>query len=114
LTRKRRSSVVYRLPPTLAILDAATGARRQTAATCADADDVFFDRRRSRIYVICGSGAVDVFAAAEGGYGRLARIPSRNGARTGFFAPQLDRLFVAARAAGGSRDAAILVFRPAP
>jgi hypothetical protein len=101
-------------PPTLAILDVATGARRQTAATCADADDVFFDHKRRRIYVICGSGAVDVFETAARDYGRLARIPSRNGARTGFFAPQLDRLFLAARAEGGSRDAAILVFRPAP
>ncbi|MDB5428623.1 MAG: repeat containing protein [Phenylobacterium sp.] len=107
-------AVVYRLPPTLAILDVATGARRQTAATCADADDVFFDHKRRRIYVICGSGAVDLFEAAGRSYARLARIPSRNGARTGLFAPQLDRLFVAARAAGGNRDAAILIFRPAP
>ena len=37
---------------------------------------------------------------------------SRAGARTGVFAPALDRLYVAARAAPGSRDAAILVFRP--
>ena len=107
-------AVVYRLPATLAILDAATGARHQSTATCADADDVFFDHKRRRVYVICGSGAVDVFEAAARDYGRLARIPSRNGARTGFFEPQLDRLFVAARAASGSRDAAILVFRPAP
>ena len=105
-------AVVYRLPPMLAILDVATGARRQTAATCADADDVFFDHQRRRIYVICGSGAVDVFEAATKGYARLARISSRSGARTGLFAPQLDRLFVAARAPSGSRDAAILVFRP--
>jgi DNA-binding beta-propeller fold protein YncE len=109
-----RIAVVYRLPPTLAILDVAGGARRQTAATCADADDVFFDDPRRRIYVICGSGAVDVFGASSKGYARLARIPSRSGARTGLFAPQLDRLFVAARALSGSRDAAILVFRPEP
>ncbi|HEX7761228.1 MAG TPA: hypothetical protein VF459_17100 [Caulobacteraceae bacterium] len=107
-------AVVYRLPPTLAILDVATGARRQTAATCADADDVFFDHLRKRIYVVCGSGAVDVFEAAAKGYAPLARIRSRGGARTGFFAPQLDRLFVAARAQPGGRDAAILVFRPPP
>lgn len=107
-------ATVYRLPPTLAILDLATGARRQTAATCADADDVFFDHLRRRIYVLCGSGAVDVFEAAGKDYARLARIATRGGARTGFFAPQLDRLFVAARAQAGSQDAAILVFRPTP
>ena len=107
-------AAVYRLPSTLAIIDIGTGARRQTAATCGDADDVFFDHARRRIYVICGSGAVDVFGADAKGYSRLAHVPSRNGARTGFFAPQLNRLFVAARAPAGSRDAAILVFRPAP
>lgn len=106
-------AAVYRLPPILAILDVATGARRQSTSTCLDADDVFFDHLRKRIYVICGSGAVDVFEASAKGYGRLARVPTRGGARTGFFAPQLDRLFVAARAESGRRDAAILVFRPA-
>ena len=107
-------AVVYRLPTMLAILDSATGARRQATATCADADDVFFDHKRKRIYVICGGGAVDVFAGDGKRYARLARLPTRGGARTGFFAPELDRLFVAARAPGGSRDAAILVLRPAP
>jgi DNA-binding beta-propeller fold protein YncE len=107
-------ATVYRLPATLATIDLRTGARRQTASSCADADDVFFDPGRKRIYVICGGGAVDVFAATATGYSRLARVPSRPGARTGIFAPQLDRLFVAARAQAGSRDAAVLVFRPTP
>lgn len=112
--KARVAAVVYRLPATLAILDMATGARRQTAATCGDSDDVFFDPARRRLYVICGSGAVDVFETAGTSYARLARIETRPGARTGIFSPQLDRVFVAARAQAGSRDAAILVFRPAP
>jgi len=107
-------ATVYRLPPTLAILDLATGARRQAISTCADADDVFVDAPRHRIYVICGSGAIDVLEASAKGYAPVARVATRPGARTGVFAPQLDRLFVAARAQAGSRDAAILVFRPAP
>ena len=107
-------AAVYRLPATLAIIDLATGARRQTIGGCGDTDDVFFDHPRKRIYVICGSGVVDVFEASAKGYSRLAETPTRGGARTGFFAPQLDRLFVAARAQPGSRDAAILVYRPAP
>ena len=104
-------AAVYRFPTRLALYDIATGARRQTLDTCADADDLFFDHQRKRLYVICGSGVVDVFGAAASGYLRLDRIQSRGGARTGFFAPQLDRLFVAARSAG-STPAAILVFRP--
>ena len=104
-------ATVYRFPPSLALYDIATGARRQILGACGDADDVFFDHRRKRIYVICGSGAVDVLGVAGKGYARLDRIQTRSGARTGFFAPQLDRLFVAARA-GSSAPAAILVYEP--
>ena len=104
-------ATVYRFPATLALYDIATGARRQTAATCGDADDVFFDPQRKRLYVICGSGAVDVFGAAGKDYLRLDRISTSSGARTGLFVPQLDRLFVAARA-GPSTPAAILVYQP--
>ena len=104
-------ATVYRLPAKLVIFDSTSGARRQMLDTCGDADDVFFDSRRHRLYVVCGGGAVDVFAIAGQGYVRLARIPSRRGARTGLFVPQLDRLYVAARASG-SRPAAILVLRP--
>jgi hypothetical protein len=53
---------------------------------------------------------VDVFQSDRGSYARLARIPSRAGARTGLFVPREDRLFVAARG-DGANGAAILVFR---
>jgi hypothetical protein len=56
---------------------------------------------------------VDVFTRGAAGYARTARITSRKGARTGLFVPELDRLFVAARA-GPMSPAAILVFKPAP
>jgi hypothetical protein len=107
-------AVGYRAPAKLALFEAASGARRQTLETCGDTDDLFFDAPRRRLYVVCGSGGVDVFQAGPGGYVRLARIDSRRGARTGLFVPGLDRLFIAARAGFGRRDAAILVFRPGP
>lgn len=103
-------AVVYRLPSRLVVQDAATGALRSDIATCGDADDVFFDAKRSRIYVACGSGAVDVMEKAGGGYRLLSRVKTRSGARTALWVPELDRLFVAARGA----DAAILVYRPQP
>ena len=105
-------AVAYRAPARLAIYDAASGVRRQALDTCGDADDLFFDGPRHRLYVVCGGGGVDVFEASPAGYARLARVASRKGARTGLFA--LDRLFVAARAGVAGRDAAILVFRPRP
>ena len=102
---------VYRLPARLVLRETGSGAVRQALDTCGDADDVWFDGRRQRIYVICGGGAVDVFEAHGGGYARAARIATRGGARTGLFSPQLDRLYVAVRA-NGREPAAIWTFRP--
>jgi hypothetical protein len=85
------------------------GDERQALRTCGDADDLFFDAARYRIYVACGEGQVDVFEVRKG-FAHLAQVASRSGARTGPWAPELDLLFVAARAQRG--DAAILVFGP--
>lgn len=104
-------AVVYRAPAKLVLFDTATGHVVQQLGTCGDADDAFFDAARHRLYVVCGAGAVDVFDQRQGSYAHSARLATRNGARTGLFAPKLDRLFVAARAAG-ARDAAILVLKP--
>jgi DNA-binding beta-propeller fold protein YncE len=103
--------VVYRQPAQLVIFDATTGAERQTAITCGDADDLFFDAKRRRLYVACGDGHVDVFERKGVSLERRAQIATSNGARTALFSPDLDRLFVAARAEGGS-PAAILAYRP--
>jgi hypothetical protein len=112
--RRHVVAVVFRLPARLRLIETAAGRTLFDAPTCGDADDVFFDPTRGRIYVICGAGVVDVFqqAADPADYKRLARIATRPGARTGLFSSTDDRLYVAARATGG-RPAAILVYRPA-
>jgi hypothetical protein len=79
---------------------------------CGDADDVFADRKRHRVYVSCGEGVIDVLEPGDAGYRRLARVPTVSGARTSLFVSELDRLFVAVRA-GSNEPAAIWVFRPA-
>ena len=106
--------MVYRIPARLVALEAASGAAKADLPTCDDADDLFFDDKRRRIYVSCGSGAIDVFDVAGDSYVASAHIETRAGARTSLFVPALDRLFVAARAGSGGQDAAILVYRPAP
>ncbi|MBV8737223.1 MAG: hypothetical protein JO007_08195 [Alphaproteobacteria bacterium] len=108
-----RVLVVFRRPPILMALSSQDRHVMAQTATCGDADDVFVDARRQRVYVSCGQGVVDVFAAEKAGYRRLARIPTVAGARTSLFVPELDRLFVAVRASSGE-PAAIWVFRPAP
>lgn len=104
-------AVVYRLPARLVISNAGTGRPVQDLDACGDADDLFFDDKRHRIYISCGSGEVDVLEASSGGYHRTDRVRTRSGARTGLFVPELDRLFVAARA-GDGKPAAVLVMRP--
>jgi DNA-binding beta-propeller fold protein YncE len=104
-----RVYVVFRQPPTLAAYQQPDGKVAANASACGDADDVFVDRRRGRIYVICGAGVVDVFDRAR--LTRLAQVESAPGARTGFYSPEADRLFVAARAQG-SAGAMLWVFKP--
>jgi DNA-binding beta-propeller fold protein YncE len=107
-----RFLVFFRSPPTLMALSSQDGHVVAQAETCGDADDVFVDRKRRRVYVSCGQGVVDVLELVEAGYRRLARVPTVSGARTSLFVPELDRLFVAVRA-GSNEPAAIWVFRPA-
>jgi hypothetical protein len=89
------------------------GAVAASLPGCGDADDVFVDAKRQRLYVSCGEGVVDVLERRDAGYLRIARIPTVSGARTALFLAEADRLFVAIRAARGE-PAAIWVFRPAP
>jgi hypothetical protein len=107
-------ATVFRSPARLVLLDTRAGTVTAKLATCDDADDVFFDAKRRCLYVGCGEVMVDVLQGDVAGYRPLARIPTRSGARTSLFVPELDRLFVAARAGFLRSDAAILVFRPAP
>jgi DNA-binding beta-propeller fold protein YncE len=110
----RTIAVVFRSPARLALLDSDTGSLKATLPACRDADDVFFDERRSRIYISCGSGSVDVFQAEAGTYHLVGQVATRLGARTSLYVPELDRLFVAERADVFGSTAALLVFRPSP
>jgi len=109
--RSRRVLVVFRQPPRLIAFDVHRGPMRLSVETCRDADDLFLDPKRNRLYVICGQGMVETFQADGPTYVSIARTPTRPGARTGLFVPELDRLFVALRARGAA-PAAIRVFRP--
>jgi DNA-binding beta-propeller fold protein YncE len=107
-------AVAFRDGSELVLLDTKSGAARNSLRICDDADDVFFDSRRHRLYVSCGEGAVDVIQESGTGYARLGRIKTKPGARTSLFVPQMDRLIVAARAGffGLGSDATLMVFRP--
>jgi hypothetical protein len=103
-------ATVFRGAFKLALFDTETGKSLVQADTCGDADDVFFDGKRRRVYVSCGDGAVDVFEQTGAGLTHLEQVASAAGARTSLFVPELDRLFVAEPA--GATGAAIQVYRP--
>jgi DNA-binding beta-propeller fold protein YncE len=111
-TAGKRVIVVFRRPAKLVAFDE-SGTVVAEIATCGDADDVFVDPRRNRIYVSCGEGALDVVERRAAEYERIGRAATVAGARTSLFDPASDRLFVAVRAAG-TEPAALWVYRPIP
>jgi hypothetical protein len=103
--------VAFRQPATIAAYNAQTGTRLAAAGTCADADDVLLDARRSRLYLSCGEGQIDVLEWHAPTLRPVARIATRRGARTALFAAKADRLYLAVPATG-QQPAAIWVYRP--
>jgi YVTN family beta-propeller protein len=110
---RRQVLVIFRAPAELGVFSMTDGKLIATPETCGDADDLFIDAKRSRVYVSCGAGFLDVLEANEAAYRRIARIPTVSGARTSLYVPEMDRLLVAVRASSGE-PAAIWVFRPVP
>jgi DNA-binding beta-propeller fold protein YncE len=109
---EHRLFVVTRLPARLLVFDTNTGTIIQKVAAVGDCDDVFYDSKRKRIYASGGDGAISVFEQNHPDhYTELARIATVKGARTSFFSPELDRLFLAVRREG-PEPAAIQVFVP--
>jgi len=105
----RRLFVAYRMPALVAAFDTRNGDLAAYAETCHDADDVFVDARRRRLYVTCGEGVIDVIDEAN--LAGLGRLKTRSGARTSLFIEELDRLLVAIPASHGA-PAEIRVYKP--
>jgi DNA-binding beta-propeller fold protein YncE len=107
-----RLFVVTRLPARLLVFDTNTGKISQKLPAVGDCDDVFYDKTRKRIYASGGDGEISVFEQKDPDhYTELSRIATVKGARTSFFSPELDRLFLAVRREG-SQSAAVQVFAP--
>jgi DNA-binding beta-propeller fold protein YncE len=106
-----RLFIATRQPARLMAYDTGSGKRVAEISTCGDADDLFFDERRRRLYVVCGEGAVDVVRQHDADhYESAERIATAAGARTGLFVAQLPVLFVAAPSRDGA-NAEIRIYR---
>lgn len=105
-----RLFVITRFPARLLAFNTETGTIIQKLPAIGDCDDVFYHAARKRIYAIGGEGGISVFEQQDADhYHELARINTVKGARTGFFSPELNRLFVAVRRQG-SQPASIRIF----
>ena len=109
-----RLYVVTRTPPRLLVFDTNSGKVVATQPCVADADDVFRDSTRKRIYIPGGEGFIDVFQQEDADHlERLARIPTVVGARTAGYAKMgkkgRDRLYLAVPSTPG-KDAAVWWF----
>jgi YVTN family beta-propeller protein len=110
---RREVLVIFRAPAELGVFSVTAGKLVASTEACGDADDLFVDAKRGRVYVSCGAGFLDVFEPKGESYRRVARMPTISGARTSLFVPELDRLLLAARATP-REPAAIWIFRPIP
>jgi DNA-binding beta-propeller fold protein YncE len=106
-----RVLAVFRRPARMEAFDAASGKRLGGAEVCGDADDVFVDAKRERVYVICGEGWVDSYASGAS-FSRVDRLPISRGSRTGLYLPDNNQLAVAIRAAGNEPAAVWLLRTP--
>jgi DNA-binding beta-propeller fold protein YncE len=92
----RRLFVGCRIPSRLVVLNTDSGDVIAKIEISGDADEVFYDDKRHRIYVVSGAGKIDIIEQSNpNNYKALARIDTAVGARTGLFVPERDTLFVA-------------------
>jgi DNA-binding beta-propeller fold protein YncE len=105
-----------RTPPEMIVMDSKSGKEIAHLPTAENMDGVSFDSRRKRVYISggreVGDGFVYVYRQKTADeYETIGEIPTRGGAGTSFWSPELDRFYVAA-AANDKEEAAILVFAP--
>ncbi len=106
-----RLFVGARSPAVMLVYDTGSGKVVARIPIGGDADDIYFDAERKRVYVICGEGRVDVIRQESADrYAHEASIETAPRARTGIYVPEEKGLYVAAPASGGM-PARILSFR---
>ena len=85
-----------RKPARSVSIDASTGVEVSDLPSATGADDLFYEAKRHRAYLISGSGAVDVYQVGpDKSLKAVDSIKTGPGAKTGLLVPSLKALFVA-------------------
>ena len=99
-----------RKPARLVVFNTEIGKPVADLAISGDADDLFFDAKRQRIYLSCGEGFVDVVSRRTADiYQVRERVATRPGARTSFFSDELNEFYLAVPQRG-NQPAEIRIF----
>jgi hypothetical protein len=106
-----RLFVATRAPSGLQVFDTLSGVRVAQLPLCGDADDLFLDAGRQRLYAVCGDGHLAIVSSRHGDrYQAVQAIATAPGARTGLWVPAMNTLYVAMPASQDT-PAAVLVYR---
>ena len=124
-----RLFVVTRMPPKLVVLDTDTGKEITNVPVAQGVDDLSFDSKLHRLYVPAREGILTVVQQrGADDYQVIANIPTKNGAKTGRFFPEVNRFYLGVPSlASGSKgysaqwptqrlnqDAQVLVYEVVP
>lgn len=99
------------MPPRLLVFDTETGKEVASGEIAGSTDDLFYDSRRGRVYVLTSRGFLEVFQQKDPNhYDRIARYPTPPRTQTGLFVPEWGKLFAAVQKQG-AQSAEVRVYR---
>lgn len=99
-----RLFIGFRKPSRLLVFDTTSGRIVANLESPGDADDIFYDSARRRVYVVGGEGWIGIFQQKDADhYEPMPKIPTAHGARTALFVPELNHIYVAVPHRGNQR-----------
>lgn len=97
-------------PSRMLVFDTETGKEVASGETAGPSDDLFYDSRKGRVYVLTSAGFLEVFQDRDHNhYDRIAHYPTPPHTQTGLFVPEWGKLFAATQG-HGEQSAEIRVY----
>src|SRR5215469_15261508 len=101
--------------PSIVVMNSETGQEVAGVAIPEDIDDLFYDAKNKRLYASCGAGALAVIRQSDvDHYETLETIPTVKVARTCFFDPAGERLYLIVPRQEGEEGPTIRAYQPRP
>jgi DNA-binding beta-propeller fold protein YncE len=99
----------------IVVMDSETGKEIASIDIPGDIDDLFYDAKNKRLYASCGAGSLAVVGQQDADhYKTLETIPTAKLARTCFFDPSGERLYLVVPRQAGEEGPTIRVYKPRP